>query len=218
MVPTLQAALQPSQLAETVKENQESVLFFGGHFKYLCGRCTQEHQYPVMSSAVAVDAQGVFLAGALGPLLDPKVEVKSSALHVRLNDGTEVPVGMSLKDEELGLLVLTQEKSDTAPARKFKALSLDGAPRAKFLDELIVVRRHDSMAGFSVSGSGIRVDALQLKPRTTYLSSGLASNQGLAPCFDVQGRLVALAIGAMQAIAPDEVSDLVVQAAKKSSK
>lgn len=218
LLPVLHAALPPAQLGEAVKAHQDSVLYFGGTLKYLCGRCTQEHQYPIMSSAVVVDTKGVFLAGTLGPLLDPKSEIRSSTLHVRMADGTEVPVGIALKDEELGVLVLTLEKPDATPSRTLKSLNLDGAPRAKFLEELVVVRRHDAMAGFSASGSAIRVDALQLKPRTTYLSSGLSSNQGIAPCFDTQGRLVALAIGAMQAVAPDEVSDLVTQASKKTAK
>jgi hypothetical protein len=198
-------------LQKIVAENQDSVLYFGGAIKFLCGRCTKEHDYRVVSTALVVDAAGLLLARIQGPLGDPKSEIRESTLSVTLPSGAEVPVRVAVADTELRVLVLAVEKPEDARAHAFKPVKLDSSEAAKVMDDLVVLRRFDRRLGYALNTTIVQVNAVDTKPRTAYLSVGLAGENPLAPCFDAQGRLVGLAVGHETVFAAEEYSDLLRQ-------
>ena len=209
----------PSETVETVvKNHDDSVLFLSGTVRYLCGECTREHQFRVMSTAVVADARGLMVAGATGPLADPDAELREVTLQVRMADGAEVPVRIALTDEDLGVMILMPEKAEDAKQHSFRPLPLDAPARARLLDPLLVLRRHDQAAGYALSTACVRVHALETSPRRVYFSAGLGSGQALFPCFDATGRLVALAVGDQSAVSADELADLVSQAQSPAAK
>lgn len=207
-----QGQIAPETVDAVVKQHEDSVLFLSGTVRYLCGECTQEHEFRLMSTAVVADARGWMLTGASGPLADPDLEVRGMNLQVRMPDGTEVPMRVALTDEDLGVMVLAPEKTEDAQRHGFRPLALDAPVRVRLLEPLLVLRRHDQATGYALSTACVRVQALETKPRRIYFSTGLGSGQALFPCFDATGRLVALAMGDQSAVSTDELSDLVTQA------
>jgi hypothetical protein len=212
----IRAEVSPEAIGNVVTNHQDAVLFLSGTVKFLCGRCTQIHQFPVRTTAVVTDSQGLLLAASVGPLADPKTEIRDSTLHVRMPDGAEVPVRVAVTDEDLEVVVLKAERAEDVRAHPFKPLDLESPARARPLDELVVLRRHDAGANYLVSAATVRVNAVESKPLRTYFSAGLPEGQGISPCFNLEGRLVALGIGEQTAIATDELADLVVQARSDS--
>lgn len=218
---TTQAAPSVEAIQAVVKDNQDSVLFFGGALKFLCGRCSREHDYRVMSTAVVVDAAGLLLARIEGPLADPKTEIRESSLRVIMPDGAEVPVRVAVTDTELRVLILAVEKPEDTRAHPFKPVKLDSPAAAKVMDDLIVLRRFDKRFDYALDTTTVRVNAVDTKPRTAYLSVGLGGEKPLAPCFDAKGRLVGFAVEHETALAAEEYPDVVRQGraalAKKAS-
>ena len=199
-------------LNDVVKTHQNSVLLLSGRIKFDCGHCPREHQAPILSSAVVVDAKGLFLAVVPGAWAAPGAKILTSTLSVRTPDGAEVPVTITVTDKDLGVVVLALEKPEDAKKFAFKPLSLESPPRAKLLDPLILLRRHDAGFDYAVSASVIQVNALQTKPRYVYYPIGAAFIPAMMPCFDASGRLVGISTVSQGVIAPDELADLVDQA------
>lgn len=213
------AGIAAEAMAQTVKNQRDSVLFFGGAIKYRCGRCSNDHDLRVLSSAVVVDRSGLFLASRLGPLLDPKSEVRESHLHVVAADGVEIPVRLTVTDNELGVLVLSLEQADDAKSHVFAPLSLDAAPPARLLEELVVLRRFDQRLGYAVQAFTIRVNAIEERPRRTYFSPDFPQQElTMAPGFNAAGQLVGLYTGGENLLAADEFAELVGQALRKQSR
>jgi hypothetical protein len=202
----------PEVLNSILTNHQNSVLFLGGTIKFLCGRCDKEHPFPVSSTVVVADAKGLFLATATAPLVNPQTQIRDSTLHVRMPNDAEVPVRLAVMDRDLGLMVLALLKPADAQTHPLTALSLDSPARARVLDDLVLLRRHDASTGYALSASALPIQAIETKPRLMYYSAGGTSQQGISPCFDAQGRLVALATTRQGAVATDEVADLVAQA------
>jgi len=198
-------------LQPIVATNQHAVVFFGGALKYLCGRCPKTHEYRLVSTAAVVDAAGLLLARAHGPLADAKSDVRESRLHIILSDGAEIPVRVLVADPELGVVVLGVEHPEQARAHRFAPLTLAPAGAAGVWDELIVLRRFDPRFGCALDVSVAPVNAVDPKPRLTYLVAGLAGDRPLAACFNLQGRLVGFAIRDETVLAAEEFVDLVRQ-------
>ena len=214
-----QAGITAEAMAQTVKQQRDSVLFFGGAIKYRCGRCSNDHDLRVLSTAVVVDRTGLFLASQLGPLLDPKSEVRESHLHVVAADGVEVPVRLTVTDNELGVLVLSLEKPEDAKTHAFAPLTLDAPPAARLLDELVVLRRFDQRVGYAVQAFTVRVNAIEERPRRTYFSPDFPQQElTMAPGFNATGQLVGLYTGGENLLAADEFAELVGQALRKQNR
>lgn len=205
------ANLTPEVLARVAEANQDSVLFYGGALKFLCGRCSKVHESHLLGTAVVVDAAGLFLANLDGAVADPKTEIQESTLKIVLPDATEVPVRIAVTDRDLGVVVLALDTPTDAGNVKFKPVSIEAVPEAKPLDELILLRRLDKRTGYALAVATMPVNAVDRKPRVTYLSTALAGRPPMTPCFDAQGRLVALSTGHETALAAEEFTELVRQ-------
>jgi hypothetical protein len=206
-----QAEIPPETVDAVVKQHQDSVLYLSGTVRYLCAKCTREHQFRVMSTVVVVDVRGLMVARANGPLADPEVELRGVNLQVRLPDGAEVPVRVALTDQDLGVMILALEKPQAAERLRLRSLTLDAVARVRVLDPLLVLRRHDQATGYALSTASVQVHALETSPRRLFFSTGLGRNQALSPCFDATGRLVALTLGDQTAVSVDELADLIAQ-------
>jgi hypothetical protein len=79
------------------------------------------------------------------------------------------------------------------------------------MDELVVLRRLDGQVGYALNTSLATINAIDPKPRRTYLSANLAGERPVAACFDRQGRLAGFALGHETAIATEEFLDLIRQ-------
>lgn len=212
------ADIPDETLSTTLKAHKDAVLFLGGTLKYLCGRCSKDHDLRVLSTAVVVDAGGLLMAARMGALVDPKSEIKESHLHVVMADGAEVPVRVTVTDHDLGVLMLSVEKPEDARAHPFKAVNLEAAAPAKALDDLVVLRRFDQRLGYAVQAFTIRVNAVDTKPRTTYLSADLPGGElPIAPCFSGAGRLVGFSTGQEAVLAAEEFVDLINQARRRQT-
>lgn len=213
------ADVPPEVLRRTLASHQDSVLFLGGTLKFLCGRCTKDHDLRVLGTALVVDPRGLFLTARMGAIADPKSEIKESHLHVVTPDGAEVPVRVTVSDQDLGVLILSVEKPEDVQAHPFKSFELEGAAPAKTLEELVVLRRFDQRLGYATQAFTVRVSAIDTKPRTAYLSGDFPGNElPMAPCFNAAGRLVGFYTGQESILAADEFADLFKQARDRAAK
>lgn len=209
-MPMCRAQIAPETIERLARTHDESILFLTGTVRYLCGRCTREHEFRVMSTVIVAATNGQMLAAVAGPLADPDTELRRVQLQVRLPGGDALPMRVAVTDEDLGLMILVPKREDES--YKFKALPLDTEAEVGLLDPVVVLRRHDQATGYALSSACSRIESVQTRPQRIYFSSGFGSEQGVLPCFDAAGRLVALAMGDQRAIAAEEVGDLLSQA------
>ncbi|MDK1021544.1 MAG: hypothetical protein QGD90_07895 [Candidatus Hydrogenedentes bacterium] len=117
-----------------------------------------------------------------------KMETELRDAKILLEDGTEVPAEIILRDRELDMaFVRPLEKYDTPFA--YIDISDPGAP--DYLDQVISINRMGKVAGRVYSVSVERIDAIVRKPRTFYIPGKDTTNTGLgSPAFTLDGDFI----------------------------
>jgi hypothetical protein len=127
---------------------------------------------------------------------DYKTEAEVSDVKVLLDDGTEVPAEIVLRDRDQDLAFL---RPKTKPAAPLAAVDLAKSGTARMLDEVIALNRMNKAASRAYSASIERISAVVQKPRTFYVPDNSMSTTSLgSPAFLPDGSL--LGIFVMRAI------------------
>ena len=121
-----------------------------------------------------------------------RVETEITDLKILLDDGTEVPAEVVLRDKDLDLAFIRPKTKLTTP---MPAIPLDKSAPAQLLDEVITLNRLNSAAGRAYAASVERVSAVIQRPRTFYIPDSTMTSTTLgSPAFALDGNLVGLVV------------------------
>jgi S1-C subfamily serine protease len=119
-----------------------------------------------------------------------KVETELSDIKILLDDGTELPAEVVLRDKDLDLAFIRPKEKPAAP---MEALDLSGAAKVDVLDEVIALNRLGNAVGRAYSASVERIAAIVRRPRLFYIpDANLTSTTLGAPAFALDGKPVGI--------------------------
>jgi len=111
-----------------------------------------------------------------------------SDVKILLDDGTEMPAEVVLRDRDLDLAFIRPKNRPAAP---MAAIDLAKSARAQVLDQIITLNRLGEAAGRAYAVSVERITAVVLKPRLFYVpESAMASTTMGSPAFTLDGNLL----------------------------
>jgi hypothetical protein len=119
-----------------------------------------------------------------------KVETEVSDVKMLLDDGTELPAEIVLRDKDLDLAFI---RPKTKPASAMAAIDLSTSAPAQVLDEVVTLNRLNRASSRAYAASVERISAVVQKPRTFYIpdSTMTATTLG-SPAFLLNGRILGL--------------------------
>ena len=121
-----------------------------------------------------------------------KVETEVTDVKILLDDGTEVPAEIVLRDKDLDLAFI---RPKAKPASPMAAVDLTKSGSAQLLDQVITLNRLNSAAGRAYAASVERISAVIQKPRTFYIpDSSMTSTTLGSPAFALDGNLVGVLV------------------------
>ncbi len=119
-----------------------------------------------------------------------KMESSVGDVKILLDDGTEVPGQVVLRDKDLDLAFV---RPTEAPAAPFTAVDLGQAAQPELLDQVITVNRLGKVANRSYAVGIERIQSIVRKPRTLYIAGKDPTHTGLgSPVFALDGKLVGI--------------------------
>ena len=121
-----------------------------------------------------------------------KVDIEVTDLKILLDDGTEVPAQIVLRDKDLDLAFI---RPKSKPASPMPAVDFSKSAPAQVLDEVITLNRLNSAAGRAYAVSVERISAVIQKPRTFYIPDSRMTSTALgSPAFALDGSLVGVLV------------------------
>ena len=121
-----------------------------------------------------------------------KLEVEVTDLKILLDDGTELPAEIVLRDKDLDLAFI---RPKTKPASPMASVDFNKTAPAQLLDEVITLNRLNSAAGRAYAASVERVSAVVQKPRTFYIPDSTMTSTTLgSPAFSLDGKVVGVVV------------------------
>lgn len=119
-----------------------------------------------------------------------KFETELSDVKILLEDGTEVPSEVVLRDKDLDLAFVRPKGKLTA---RLSALDLSNSGKVDILDQVIALTRLGNAAGRAYAASVERISAVVERPRLFYVPEASFTTTSLgAPAFTLDGKLVGL--------------------------
>jgi serine protease Do len=119
-----------------------------------------------------------------------KMETELSDVKLLLDDGTEVPAEVVLRDKDLDLAFIRPKAKLTTP---LAALDLANSARVQLLDQVVALNRLGSAAGRAYAASVERISAIVERPRLFYVPETSSTMTSLgAPAFTVDGKVLGL--------------------------
>jgi hypothetical protein len=121
-----------------------------------------------------------------------KLETEVSDVKILLDDGTELPAEIVLRDKDLDLAFI---RPKSKPASPMAAVDFGKSAPAQLLDEVITLNRLNSAAGRAYAASVERISAVIQKPRTFYIPDSTMTSTTLgSPAFALDGKVVGLLV------------------------
>lgn len=115
-----------------------------------------------------------------------KMETELSDVKILLDDGTEVPAEVVLRDKDLDLAFIRPKSKLAAP---LSALELSNSGKAEVLDQVVALNRLGSAAGRAYAASLARISAVVSRPRLFYVPETGTGTAALgAPAFTLDGK------------------------------
>jgi hypothetical protein len=119
-----------------------------------------------------------------------KMETELSDVKMLLEDGTEVPAEVVLRDRDLDLAFI-RPKAKLATA--IAAIDLTSTGKADVLDEVVALNRLGKAAGRSYAASVERISAIVQRPRLFYIPEANMTTTTLgAPAFTSDGKVLGI--------------------------
>lgn len=121
-----------------------------------------------------------------------KVETEVSDIKILLDDGTEVPAEIVLRDKDLDLAFI---RPKTKPASPMTAIDLSKSASAQILDQVITLNRLNRASGRTYAASVERISAVIQKPRTIYIPDTSPTSTALgSPAFTLGGSILGVVV------------------------
>jgi hypothetical protein len=121
---------------------------------------------------------------------EARIETEISNVRILLNDGTELPSDIVLRDRDLDLAFI---RPKTRPAQPMTAVDLTQAGTAQVLDQVVALNRLNKAASRAYAASIERITAVIQKPRTFYVpDSTMTATESGAPAFTLDGKMLGL--------------------------
>lgn len=119
-----------------------------------------------------------------------KMDTELSDVKILLEDGTELPAEVVLRDKDLDLAFL---RPKTKPAAPMAAIDLAKSATAQVLDQVVTLNRLGKAAGRSYSASVERISAVVQKPRLFYIPDSAMTGTSLgSPAFTLDGNVLGI--------------------------
>ncbi len=119
-----------------------------------------------------------------------KIDVEVTDVKILLEDGTELPAEIVLRDHDLDLAFL---RPKTKPAAPMAAVDLTKSSPAQVLDQSVTLNRLNRAAGRAYSASVERISAVISKPRTFYIpDSMMSTTTSGSPAFMLDGNVLGI--------------------------
>jgi S1-C subfamily serine protease len=136
----------------------------------------------------ACDPSDMYQRMLSGEASQYKLETEVTDLRILLDDGTEIPSEIVLRDKDLDLAFI---RPKTKPATAMEAVDLSKSSPVQLLDQVITLNRLNSAAGRAYAASVERISAVIQKPRTFYIPDSTMTTTTLgSPAFALGGELV----------------------------
>lgn len=131
---------------------------------------------------------------------DYKIDTEISDVKILLNDGTEIPSEIVLRDKDLDLAFI---RPKTKPAKPMDAVDLSDSGKAQLLDQYITLNRLNKAAGRAYAASVERITAVVERPRTFYIPDSTMTSTSLgSPGFTLDGKILGLDV--MRTVGSDD--------------
>ena len=141
-----------------------------------------------LSSCEPGDMLQSMMAGMSDEDMKFKMETELSDVKLLLDDGTELPADIVLRDKDLDLAFV---RPMTKPASPMTALDLSKSATAQVLDQVITLNRLGKAAGRAYAASVERISAVVQKPRLFYVpGSEMTSTTLGSPAFSLDGNVL----------------------------
>src|SRR5581483_11413720 len=119
-----------------------------------------------------------------------KIETELSDVKILLEDGTEIPAEVVLRDKDLDLAFVRPKAKITA---ELTPLDLTQSAKVGMLDQVIALNRLGNAAGRAYAASVERISAIVERPRLFYVPETSFTTTALgAPAFTLDGKVVGL--------------------------
>ena len=119
-----------------------------------------------------------------------KLETELSDVKILLEDGTEIPAEVVLRDKDLDLAFVRPKIKITA---ELTPLDLGKSAKVDVLDQVIALNRLGNAAGRAYAASVERIAAVVERPRLFYVPETSFTTTALgAPAFSLDGNVVGL--------------------------
>lgn len=119
-----------------------------------------------------------------------QMDSELSDVKILLEDGTELPASVVLRDKDLDLAFI---RPKSKPANPMQAVDLTKSSTAQILDQIVTLNRLGTAAGRAYSASVERVSAVIQKPRPFYIPDSSMSTTTLgSPAFKTDGTIVGI--------------------------
>jgi S1-C subfamily serine protease len=149
-----------------------------------------------------------------------KMESELSDLKILLDDGSEVPADVVLRDKDLDLAFIRPKSKLTTP---MQALDLTAFGKAEILDQVIALNHLGNAAGRAYAASVERISAIVEKPRLFYIpETSMTSTTLGAPAFTLDGKPLGIFVvralkskgsgAGMFTMQPDNMTGIIVPA------
>src|SRR6266478_3845504 len=114
-----------------------------------------------------------------------KMETELGDVKILLDDGTELPAEVVLRDRDLDLAFIRPKTKVTTP---LTALDLTQSAKVEMLDQVIALNRLGNAAGRAYAASVERISAIVQRPRFFYVPDAAMTTTSLgAPAFTLDG-------------------------------
>ena len=141
-----------------------------------------------LSSCEPGDMLQNMMSGMAGEDAKFKMDTEISDLKLLLDDGTEIPAEVVLRDKDLDLAFI---RPKTKPANPMTALDFSKSATAQVLDQVITLNRLGKAAGRAYAACVERISAVVQKPRLFYVPGGdVTSTVVGSPAFSLDGNVL----------------------------
>jgi hypothetical protein len=180
---------------EVYKKNASAIVTLSVVLNVNFGGQSRESKTEI--TAVVVDPNGlaVLPLSSVDPtsLMDSpnaKMEIQVSDIKIMMEDNTELPAEIVLRDKDLDLAFI---RPKTKPAQPLAAIDLTKSGTAEVMDQVLTITRLGQAAGRAHAASVERIAAVVRKPRTFYIpDSGMTATRQGAPAFLPDGRVLGI--------------------------
>ncbi len=117
-----------------------------------------------------------------------KVQTEIADIKILLDDGTELPSEIVLRDKDLDLAFI---RPKTKPSNPVSFIDFTKSSPAQTLDQVLALYRLNGAAGRSCAGAIERISAVVKKPRTLYIpETTMTATTSGSPAFALDGNVV----------------------------